>query len=154
MEFSADLRAECARLVRDYPEPMGALVPILHAVQGAQGFISPTAVEEVARILGCASARVWEVVQFYAVFRTEVAATCRIQVCRTLSCRLVGAEDVVACLREHLSAESDRETGANRVDIESIGCIGACATAPVMLVDGKLHQSLTRDYIAHLLGTL
>jgi NADH:ubiquinone oxidoreductase subunit E len=154
MELSANLRAECERLLRDYPQPMGALLPILHTVQNALGHISVAVAEEVAQMLNCTPARVWEVVQFYAVFRTEIAGKCRIQVCRTLSCRLVGAEEVLSCLREHLDAKRGQETDNELFEIETVDCIGACATGPVMLVDGKLHQSLTREYIAHLLGTL
>ncbi len=154
MEFPANLRAECERLIRDYPEPMGALVPILNTVQNTLGYIAVDVAEEVARMLDCAPARVWEAIQFYAVFRTEKGSKCRIQVCRTLSCRLVGAEDVLACLREHLGANPSQATGAAHFEIETVDCIGACATGPVMLVDGKLHQSLTREYIAHLVETL
>ncbi|MGY8823003.1 MAG: NADH-quinone oxidoreductase subunit NuoE family protein [Candidatus Latescibacterota bacterium] len=154
MEFSPELRAECESLIQDYPRPAGALLPILNVVQNTLGHISPDAVEEVAQLLGSAPARVWEVVDFYAAFRTHIAGRCRIQVCRTLPCRLVGAEDVLACLREYLGIGPGQVTDDGRFEIEGIDCIGACATAPVMLVEGKLHQSLTREYIAHLLETL
>jgi len=154
MGLSTELRAECERLMQDYSQPAGALLPILNVVQNTLGHIPPDIVEEVADLVDCTSARVWEVVDFYTAFRTRVAGRCRIQVCRTLSCRLVGAEDVLAYLREYLDIGPGQVTEDGRFEIERIDCVGACATAPVMLVEGTLHQSLTREYIAHLLETL
>jgi NADH-quinone oxidoreductase subunit E len=110
--------------------------------------------EWVAQFLDLKPAQVRGVVEFYAVFRTQQTGRCRIQVCRTLSCRYMGAEEVIDCLREHLSIDLGEVTADGRFALEDVDCLGSCSTAPAMLVDGHLHQSLTREYLAHLLETL
>jgi NADH-quinone oxidoreductase subunit E len=154
MKFSAVLNEECKSLLRVFAEKSGALLPILHLVQQEQGYISAEAMEWVAQFLDLKPAQVRGVVEFYAVFRTQQTGRCRIQVCRTLSCRYMGAEEVIDCLREHLGIDLGEVTADGRFALEDVDCLGSCSTAPAMLVDGHLHQSLTREYLAHLLETL
>ncbi len=154
MKFSSVFNAECKDLLRAYGQKTGALLPILHRVQEDEGYISAEAMEQVALLLDIAPAQVLSVVEFYAVFRTHKTGRCRLQVCRTLSCRLMGSEEIIDCLREHLHIGLGEVTADGRFAVESIDCLGSCSTAPAMLVDGQLHQSLTREYLAHLLETL
>ncbi len=148
------LVGECARIAASYPEPAAALLPVLHRVQRQEGYLSTPALEQVAEVLGLPPARVLGVVSFYSAFRTQKSGRHLIQVCATLSCCLMGAGDVRACLQERLGIGVGETTTDGRFTLEEIGCLASCATAPVMMVNGELYQSLTRERIDQIMGRL
>lgn len=154
MSLDAVLTEECARIAATYPEPAAALLPVLHQVQQAEGYLSITAIEQVAALLALPPARVLGVVSFYPAFRTEKTGRHLIQVCSTLSCCLLGAGEVLACLQRRLGIELGETTVDGRYTLEEVGCLASCATAPVMAVNGELHQSLTRERIDQIVERL
>ena len=154
MALDAVLAGECARIAATYPEPAAALLPVLHRVQQAEGYLPDSALEEVADLLGLPPARVLGVVSFYPAFRTQKPGRHLIQVCTTLSCCLIGSGEVRDCLQARLGIEVGETTADGRFTLEAVGCLASCATAPVMMVDGELYQSLTRERIEQIVERL
>jgi len=154
MALDLIIAEECARIAATYPEPAGALLPVLHQVQRAEGYLSTDALEAVAALLALPPARVWGVVSFYPAFRTAKTGRHLIQVCKSLSCCLMGAGEVRECLRSRLKIEVGTTTADGRFTLEEVGCLASCGTAPVMAVDGELHQSLTRVRIDQIVERL
>jgi NADH-quinone oxidoreductase subunit E len=154
MALDPALAAECARLAAAYPEPAAALLPVLHEVQRDEGYLSAENMAAVAALLELPPARVMGVASFYPAFRSTKPGRHVIQVCGSLSCCLMGAVEVRDCLRARLQIETGETTADGRFTLEEVGCLASCGTAPVMAVDGELHQSLTRERIDQIVERL
>lgn len=154
VEFTAAAREEYGRILARYPHREGALLPVLHLAQREWGYLSEDAVRHVAELLKLPPARVGGVISFYPEFRTRPIGKHLIEICRTLPCSLMGAEEVVDYLCERLGIEPGETTADGRFTLTGVECLGSCGTAPVMMVDGELHQSLTREKIDQILEGL
>ena len=154
VEFSAQSQQECQRILACYPNREGALLPVLHLAQQEWGHLSEEVVGYLSDLLELPPARVSGVVSFYPRFRTRPVGEHLIEVCSTLSCSLMGSEEVVDYLREKLGIEVGETTSDGRFTLQRIECLAACGTAPVMMVDGELYESLTRKKIDQILDRL
>ena len=154
MEFSAPAKSECEELLARYPRPEGALLPVLHLAMREWGHIPTEAVVYLSNLLGVAPARLEGAISFYPAFRTQPAGRHLIGVCCTLSCSLMGATEVETYLCEKLGVEVGQTTADGHFTLTKMECLASCGTAPVMLVNGELHQSLTRAKIDQILERL
>src|SRR5436190_18932727 len=132
--YTAENRARLEEICRRYP-PEGrrsAILPALFLVQRQHGYVSLNAIPHVADAIGCTAADVEDVVSFYTMFYTRPVGTYVIQVCRTLSCALLGAERVTEEFSKALGI-APGETDANReFTLIEVECLGACDRAPVV----------------------
>ncbi len=145
MNFSATTLQYVDRLIPRYPQKRSALLMILHAIQEDQGFISKEAMEWVAQKLEVTPIQVYEVVTFYPMFRQAPIGRRHVKVCRTLSCALRGAYKVCDSLQESLSCELGHTSVDGNFTVEFVECVAACGSAPVVLVDDKLHENITPE---------
>lgn len=120
----------------------GPMLPILHALQQAFGFISEAAMRLVAARLNVSRAEVYGVVSFYHDFRLEPAGRHVLKICRAEACQAMGAEAQAARLLETLGLAWGCTTPDGRLTIEPIYCLGLCACAPSALLDGEVHGRL------------
>jgi formate dehydrogenase subunit gamma len=127
------VRAICASF-GDRPDE---LIEILHAVQHAQGFVSEAAVPEIAKALNLSRAEVHGVVTFYHDFRREPAGKHVIKMCRAEACQSMQGNELAAAAEKVLKIKFGQTTADRRVTLEKVYCLGLCACAPAMLVDGQ-----------------
>nr|WP_315226811.1 formate dehydrogenase subunit gamma [uncultured Albidiferax sp.] len=122
----------------------GALMPILHAVQDALGYIPGDAVPSIANALNLSTAEVHGVVTYYHHFRSAPAGHKVVQICRAESCQSMGGEQLWAhaCLRLGLSGDHPGTTADGAVTLEPVYCLGLCSSSPAMVVDAKLHARM------------
>lgn len=120
-------------------ETPGALLPILHAVQDALGHIPPEAVPLIAQGLNLSRAEVHGVVSFYHYFRTQPAGKHIVYLCRAEACQAMGARELAAYARQSLGVDFHQTSADGSVTLEPVYCLGNCACAPSLLVDGQLH---------------
>lgn len=141
-----ELSAEIDELVAHYPEPRSASVMVLHALQDHFGFLSPAAMEWTASRLGLQPINVLELVTFYPMFRREPIGRFHLKLCRTLSCALGGSHELHRhlCARLGLDAHTHgaQTTADGRFTVEFVECLASCGTAPVMMCNDELHQSV------------
>lgn len=123
----------------------GALMPILHAVQEALGYIPADAVPAIAKALNQTSAEVHGVVTYYHHFRTEPAGQHVVQICRAESCQSMGGEQLWAhaCVRLGLQGDHPGTTADGTVTLEPVYCLGLCSSSPAMVVGTKVHARMT-----------
>jgi formate dehydrogenase subunit gamma len=121
----------------------GALLPILHEIQSASGFISPQVVPIVANILNLSRAEVHGVISFYHHFRTEPGGAKTILLCRAESCQAMGGRQLEAHVKQRLGIEYHQTTEDGSISLEPVYCLGNCACSPSMMVDQKLHSRVT-----------
>jgi len=150
--FVGETKAELERLFAKYPTRQACLLPALWMVQGARGWISDSAMSEVAEMLGITPAYVKGVVTFYTMYHTHPVGRHFIQVCTTSPCGLCGAEDT---LRALLEATGCRELGATSPDgrftISEVECLGACGFPTPVLVDDDFIESVTPERVGEIL---
>jgi NADH-quinone oxidoreductase subunit E len=154
VRFSPEQLAEVARLQRLYPDPRGALLPVLHIAQDAFGHISLEVEAYVAGLFGLSAAHVHEVVTFYTLFFQRPKGRHVLAVCHNLSCHLAGAPDILAHVKARLGIEPGETTTDGRITFQSVECLCACEAAPMAQVDDRYELNLTPDKVDRLLEGL
>ena len=137
-----------------YPERSAALLPVLHILQGEEGYISKDAEIWVAAKLGLRPVRVREALSFYTMFRRAPAGRTTLQVCRNLSCALAGADDILGLIREKLGIGPGETTPDGAITLVTAECLGHCDHAPCLQVDGIDHGPVTRETVGALIEEL
>jgi NADH-quinone oxidoreductase subunit E len=151
---SAAARDRIQRLRERYPTRESALMPALWVVQDELGHIPPAAVDWLAAELQVAPARVWELVTFYTMFRSEPQAQYVLQVCHNISCHIMGARGVIAHLEKRLGIRPGERTPDGRFALEGVECLGACGHGPALQLGKHLYEHLDPAKIDALLESL
>ncbi|KRT68181.1 MAG: NADH-quinone oxidoreductase subunit E, NADH-quinone oxidoreductase subunit E [Candidatus Rokubacteria bacterium CSP1-6] len=154
VEFTPEQLAEVRRLQGLYPDRRAALLPVLQLAQEAFGHISLEAEEYVAGLFDLSPAHVHEVVTFYTLFFREPKGRHVISVCHNLTCHLLGAQQVLAHLKERLGVEVGGTTPDGRVTLLGVECLCACEMAPMLQVDDRYEGNLTREKVDWILEGL
>jgi NADH-quinone oxidoreductase subunit E len=141
-EYTAENRARFDELVKRYPEDRrrSAVLPALYLAQYQQGYITANAIRHVAGLLGITRADVEDVVSFYTMFYTRPVGKFVLQVCRTLSCALNGAERVTESLIDKLNIKPGETDSTGTFTLLEVECLGACDRAPVVMVNDAWHE--------------
>jgi formate dehydrogenase subunit gamma len=121
----------------------GGLLPALHDLQAAFGFISDEAVRLLAQAFNLSRADVYGVVTFYHDFRREPAGRHVVKLCQSEACQAMGARDLAAHAAEGLGVALGGTSADGRVTLEPIYCLGLCATAPSAMIDGRVLGRVT-----------
>jgi formate dehydrogenase subunit gamma len=140
------VKAICAA----HAELEGPLLPILHAVQAAFGYVPREALPVVAHELNLSRAEVYGVATFYHDFRERPAGARVVKICRAEACQAVGGRDLSERVLKHFGVDWKQTSADGRVTIEPVYCLGLCSVAPAALVDGEPHG---RAEAAHLIAT-
>lgn len=119
---------------RDRP---GALLPVLHAVQEALGFVPGEAIGLIAFELNLSRAEVHGVVSFYHGFRTRKPGRHVMHLCRAEACQALGASALEAHARQALGVDFHGTTTDGAVTLEPVYCLGNCALGPNLMIDGQ-----------------
>lgn len=137
-------RCVSGALARHAREP-GPLLEILHAVQDELGCVPPEAVPLIADGLNISRAEVHGVVSFYHHFRERAPGRYVVQVCRAEACQSMNANALEEYVRGRLRIDFGETTADGRVTLEAVYCLGNCACAPSMMVNGELHGRVTPE---------
>jgi formate dehydrogenase subunit gamma len=144
-----------ATLVRDIAASLhtqrGALLPILHAIQGALGYVPAEAIPVLADELNLSRADVHGVVTFYHDFRSEPAGRTTVRICRAEACQALGAGRLVAHLRDRYGVSLGETSRDGSLTAEQVFCLGNCALGPAAQVDGRLHGRLDETRLSLIL---
>jgi NADH-quinone oxidoreductase E subunit len=153
-QMSGESTRRVDEIIARYPKKLAAMLPVLWEVQREQGWISPEAMEWVAAQLECSPAAVQSVVTFYTMFDDQPVGKWKLQVCRTLSCELMGARRIVDHLRARLGIEPGETTADGMFTLQEVECLASCGTGPMMQVNLKFYENLTPERIDAILEEL
>lgn len=137
--LSAEDRAAIDRAIAEHRNRPGALLPILHAVQDALGYVPKDAVPLIAEGLNRSRAEVHGVLTFYHWYRTEKPGDHVIHLCRAEACQARGARALEAHAKRSLGIDYHQTTADRRTTLEPAYCLGNCALGPALMIDGQLH---------------
>ena len=123
----------------------GAMLPILHGIQDAVGYIPSDAVAMIADGLNVSRAEVHGVITYYHHFRQEPAGKRLVQICRAEACQARGADALVAHAKAALGCDFHQTTADGEVTLEPAYCLGQCAVGPNMTIGDELHARITPE---------
>jgi NADH-quinone oxidoreductase E subunit len=154
LEFSPETLKQFEATVARYPKKEAAMLPVLYLAQKEFGHLGPEAIEYVAKLMGQAPARVQGVVSFYTMYNVKPIGRHHIQVCRTLSCALGGAEKITALIKKKIGIEPGQTTADGRFTLSEVECLASCGTAPMMQVNDGYYENLTEEKVTAILEGL
>jgi NADH-quinone oxidoreductase subunit E len=148
--------AELAPVLKRYPDDRraSAMIPALRIGEHVFGWLSPAVMALAADRLGVSPARAEEVATFYVMFRTEPGGKHLVELCTNVSCCLSGADRIFHALKQKLGVDNGGTTADGRITFREVECLGACGTAPAMLVDEEMEERITLEKAERLIGAL
>ena len=155
-EFSPtpETLARIDKLGERYPTTASALMPSLWAIMDEMGFVSSEGVYFLVEMLGVTRARVYVVLSFYTMYRTEPQPEYVLQVCHNIICHIMGARNIIAQLEKKLGIRMGEITPDGKFSIEGAECLGACGHGPCLQLGKHLYEYLTPEKVDHLLDNL
>ena len=151
LKLSSKALAEIDRHIAKYPEKRAALMPALTVAEREFGWLSDQAMACVAEVMGLTKAEVFGVATFYSMYKFRPMGRHIIQFCDNISCMLVRADDLLDHFKKTLGIGPGETTADDRFSLVTMECIGACGTAPAMLVNKDFHDNLTAQKIDKIL---
>jgi NADH-quinone oxidoreductase subunit E len=160
-EVTARLDADADAIIGKYPAgargnpgARSALLPLLHLVQAEEGYVSQDGLRYCADKLGLTETEVTGVVSFYTMYKRQPVGEYHVGVCTNALCAVLGGDQILAELREHLGVADDEPTPDGKVSLEHIECNAACDYAPVMMVNWEFFDDQTPDSARQLVDDL
>lgn len=137
-----------------FPKRESAILPALHLAQEERGYLSDESLNEVAELLEMPHSDVGGVATFYSMFFERPIGKYTLDVCKTLSCSLMGAEHLVDYLAEKLGIKVGETTPDGLFTLRTVECLGDCGHAPVMMVGDTYYEDLTPEKLDNILNEL
>ena len=153
-EFSPEVEAEIDRHLAKYPVMRSAILPLMFIVQRERGYLDPPGVNYLARRLKLRITDIWEVATFYSMIHTKPIGRYHIQVCRTLSCRLLGAQKITEHCSTRLGIKPGETTPDGKFSLSEVECLGSCGTAPMFQINFDYHENLTPQKVDQILDSI
>ena len=156
--YTPENQAKFDEIVTRYPEDQrkSAILYALYLAQAQNGgYLTGAAMRHVAEQIRCTPAEVEDVVSYYTMFYTRPVGQYVINVCRTLSCALLGAERVTEEIGAKLGVKPGETTADGMFTLMEVECLGACDRAPVVMVnDTHWHERLAPEQSAQFIEDL
>jgi NADH-quinone oxidoreductase subunit E len=135
-----------------YETKRAALLPALHVVQDALGYIGPQAMKEIASLLEMTPGAVLDTFSFYTHFWGHPKGHKVVVVCRSLSCQLMGSDAVLQAIKSELGIDEHGTTPDGKYSLMTEECLAACDHAPCVLINEKLNHSVRPQDVKKLLS--
>jgi NADH-quinone oxidoreductase E subunit len=155
--YTKERRAKLDEILTKYPpdRKRSAVLAALYLVQEQEGYITASAMRHIAPILDMTPAEVEDVCTYYVMFFREKVGKYVLQVCRTLSCALNGAERVTEALSEKLGIKVGETDASGMFTLLEFECLGACDRAPIVMVNNEhWHEKATPESCARLVDDI
>jgi len=143
----ARLTEDNVRLAREiiarYPRSRSATIPLLHLAQQQDGYVTNEAMAHIGELVGATSAEVYGTASFYEMFKFEPVGKYLINICGTMSCALMGAEDLIHHAEDRLGVKLGGTTADGNFTLERAECQAACTEAPCLQVNYRYRYRVT-----------
>ena len=143
LQFSEDAQRQFDQILKRYPEKRAALIPVLILAQKEFGWISDDVADYVGSLMGYPPSDVLSVATFYTMLRKKPVGTYHLDICRTVSCWLMGVYPCVEELKKNLGVDAEEITSDGMFSWAFTECLGSCGTAPAMQVGDRYFENLT-----------
>ncbi len=137
-------------IIAGYRGRRWGLIPLLHEIQRAQGYVPPEAIPRIARALGLFPSQVQGVITFYSQLYTAPRGRNIVKVCRGTACHVRGGETILKLVKQQLGIEEGETTPDYECTLETVACIGVCALAPNVVVNTATHGHMNPKKVTRL----
>ncbi|MGA9595279.1 MAG: NAD(P)H-dependent oxidoreductase subunit E [Acidimicrobiia bacterium] len=144
-DWSEDSQRLAAEILGKYPVRRSAVMPLLYIAMLEHGYVTAAGMKAVGVLTGLTGAQVQSVASFYSMYKREELGDYLVSVCTSISCFLVGADDVLAAIEDESGVPDGETGGAGKFSVEHVECNGACGGAPVVLVNYEMIEGVTPD---------
>ncbi len=152
--FSPEVEAEIDRHLAKYPLMRSAILPLMFIVQRERGYLDPAGVAYLANRLRLRYTDIWEVATFYSMVHTTPMGLYHIQICKTLSCKIMGEGNITKHVCDRLGIKPGETTPDGKFTVSLVECLGSCGTAPMFQVNFDYHENLTPAKVDQILDSL
>lgn len=146
------MRERILPILNSHPKKRESLIPVLQEVQGVLGYLPEEAVNEIAQFLGISRSDIYGVASFYAQFRFERQGEHAVKVCQGTACHVRGGKRIMGEAIQQLGVQPGQVTPDFKFSLERVACFGACALAPVMVVDKTVYAKMTTPQVKKILA--
>jgi len=155
-EFSGAVVEEMkSHLVKYPPErKRSALIPLLFVIQRERGWVDNAGVNFLAKFLDLEVTDVWETATFYSMFNLRPVGRHHIQICKTLSCKIMGEPEITEHICSRLGIHAGETTADGKFTVSLVECLGSCGTAPMMQIGFDYYEDLTTEKCDEILDKL
>ncbi|MBK6749243.1 MAG: NADH-quinone oxidoreductase subunit NuoE [Pyrinomonadaceae bacterium] len=152
-EFSAAVVEEMKMHVAKYPaeRSRSALIPLLFVIQRERGWVDNPGVNFLAKFLNLEVTDVWETATFYSMFNMRPVGRHHIQICKTLSCKIMGEPEITDHICSKLGIHPGETTEDGKYTVTMVECLGSCGTAPMMQIGFDYQEDLTIEKVDKIL---
>jgi len=152
--FSAEVEAEMNWHLAKYPVMRSAILPLMFIVQRERGYLDAPGVAYLAKRLSLRITDIWEVATFYSMIQTNPVGKYHIQICKTLSCKIMGEPGITEHVCTKLGIKPGETTADGRFTVSLVECLGSCGTAPMFQIGFDYHENLTTAKVDQILDSL
>lgn len=154
--LSEEAKKEIEKALRKYPNKRSAVMDALRSAQKARGgHLEKSDMDEIAVILEMQAVEVNAAAAFYTMYNIDKpVGKYHIQVCRNISCSLMGAEHIIKHMERTLNIKTGETTADKKFTLSTVECLGSCGTAPMMQINDDFHESLDEAKVEEILKGL
>lgn len=153
-EFSPEVVEEMRWHLAKYPpdRKRSALIPLLFVIQRERGYIDNPGVNFLSQFLGQEITDIWETATFYTMFNLRPIGRHHIQICKTLSCKIMGEPEITDHICSKLGIHPGETTEDGKFTVTLVECLGSCGTAPMMQIGFDYYENLTKETVDKILA--
>jgi NADH-quinone oxidoreductase subunit E len=152
--FSAEVEAEIDAHLAKYPVIRSAILPLMFIVQRERGYLDPAGIAYLANRMNLRITDIWEVATFYSMINTKPVGKYHVQICKTLSCKILGEPKITEHVCNKLGIKPGETTADGRFTVSLVECLGSCGTAPMFQINFDYHENLTTEKVDQILDSL
>jgi len=130
-------------IIARYPKARSATIPLLHLAQQQDGYVTNDAIRHIGELVGATSAEVLGTATFYEMFKFEPVGKYLINICRTMSCALLGGDELMHHAEQRLGIKAGSTTPDGLITLEHAECQAACTEAPTLQVNYRYRFHVT-----------
>ena len=132
-------------IISRYPMPRSATIPLLHLAQQQDGYVTNEAMIHIGELVGATAAEVFGTATFYEMFKFEPVGKYLINICDTMSCALMGADDLMHHAEHKLGIKAGGTTADGLITLAHAECQAACTEAPTLQVNYRFRYRVTNE---------
>ena len=154
--FAPEVVEEMRSHLKKYPpeRKRSALIPLLFVIQRERGWVDNPGVNFLAKFLDLEVTDVWETATFYSMFNLRKVGRYHLQICKTLSCKIMGEPEITEHICSKLGIHAGETTADGKFTVSLVECLGSCGTAPMMQIGFDYHEDLTVEKVDKILDSL
>jgi NADH:ubiquinone oxidoreductase subunit E len=143
---------ELKAIISEYPQERRFALAVMQDMQRHYTYVPRRGLELLARHFNCKIAELYSMVTFYKAFSLKPKGKHIIRLCDGTACHIRGSVNLINCIQRELGISAGETTDDGEFTLELVNCLGSCALAPVMVVDGKYYGKVTLEKMSDILA--